>query len=111
MKKYFTYITLLCSLALIFGGCVNPENTNDNRVNNDQNLNTEEVNEPISMEEYFRLNSASIELDENKYFDKLEYIDSDLENKEIFLTGEFHNVSANDDLRMAFLKYFKEKTD
>ncbi len=41
----------------------------------------------------------------------LSIIDEDLEDREIFLTGENHGVKANVELRMKFLKYFKEKID
>ncbi len=41
----------------------------------------------------------------------LSIIDEDLRDKEIFLTGENHGVKANVELRMKFLKYFKEKID
>lgn len=41
----------------------------------------------------------------------LSLMDEDLEKREIFLSGENHGVKANVDLRMKFVKYFKEKTD
>ena len=41
----------------------------------------------------------------------LSIMDNDLKNKEIFLTGENHGVKANIELRIKFLKYFKEKTN
>lgn len=41
----------------------------------------------------------------------LSIMDGDLKGKEIFLTGENHGVKANVDLRMKFVKYFKERTD
>ncbi len=41
----------------------------------------------------------------------LSIMDGDLENNEIFLTGENHGVKANIALRIKFLKYYKEKTN
>lgn len=41
----------------------------------------------------------------------LSIMDDDLENNEMFLTGENHGVKANIELRIKFLKYYKKKTN
>ena len=56
-------------------------------------------------------NHSSIEIDVENIFTDLAIIDSDLEGKEIFFTGEVHGVKANSALEIKFIKYFKEKTD
>lgn len=53
----------------------------------------------------------SVIYSKNKSKKDLSIIDSDLGNKEIFLIGENHGVKANVELKMKFLKYFKEKTN
>lgn len=63
------------------------------------------------IEEYLLKNYSSINLQDDEDFTDLSIIDSDLKGKEIFFTGELHGVKDNVDLRMKFLKYFKEKTD
>lgn len=61
--------------------------------------------------EYLRHNHSEIHIgDKGKSFD-FSILDEELEDKEIFLTGEVHGIKANADLHMEFLKYFKEKTD
>lgn len=59
---------------------------------------------------YLNNNYSQINLNNEDYSD-LAILDKDLENKEIFLTGEVHGIKINADLHMKFLKYFKEKTD
>lgn len=83
----------------------------DNSANDDRIQNSKEQFEPLSLEEYLVSNSLPIEIDDSRSFKHLGYIDSELEKNEIFLTGEIHNVSADTDLEMAFLKYFKEKVN
>lgn len=63
------------------------------------------------IEEYLLNNYSTINPKNDEDFEDLSILDSDLEGKEIFFTGELHGVEANAGLRMKFLKYFKEKTD
>lgn len=60
--------------------------------------------------EYLEKNSSTIDLSDNTNKD-LSLLDSDLQGKEIFLIGEFHATEVNYQVKMKFLKYFKEKTD
>ena len=41
----------------------------------------------------------------------LSIMDDDLKNSKMFLTGENHGVKANIELRIKFLKYYKERTN
>jgi len=63
------------------------------------------------LEEYLLNNYTIVNLEDDIEFTDLSILDSDLEGKEIFFTGELHGVKANEELKMKFLKYFKEKTD
>jgi len=63
------------------------------------------------LEEYLLNNYTIVNLEDDIEFTDLSILDSDLEGKEIFFTGELHGVKANEELRWKFLKYFKEKTD
>lgn len=76
----------------------------------------EEVNgvtqsEKLSIEQYFRDNSTPINVTSKNEFDEYKITESELENNKIFLTGEGHGVKANYELRLAYLKLFKEKTN
>ncbi|NLK44123.1 MAG: erythromycin esterase family protein, partial [Tissierellia bacterium] len=63
------------------------------------------------VEEYLLDNYSIVNLENENEFGDLSILDSDLEGKEIFFTGEYHGIKDNVKLRMKFLKYFKEKTD
>lgn len=62
------------------------------------------------LRDYLNINHNLIKI-EDKSFESLSILDSELDKKEIFLAGENHGVKANGELRMKFLKYFKEKTN
>lgn len=63
------------------------------------------------LKRYLKNNHNKITIGEDDGFSSLSIVDDDLEDKEIFLTGENHGVKANVKLRMKFLEYFKQKTD
>ena len=63
------------------------------------------------LEEYLLNNYSIVNLEGDKGFVDLSILDSNLEGKEIFFTGEHHGVKANSELNMKFIKYLKEKTD
>ena len=63
------------------------------------------------MQEYLKENYSSIDLEDESGFADLAIMDSDIEEKEIFFTGEIHGTKANKQLNIKFLKYFKDKTD
>lgn len=65
----------------------------------------------ISDKDYLKDNHFKISLVNVQDISDLSVLDSDIKGKEIFLTGETHANSANCQLKMKFLKYFKEKTD
>lgn len=62
------------------------------------------------LKKYIGENYAIISSEKEARLD-LSIMDSDLEANKIFLIGENHGVKANVDLKMKFLKYFKEKTN
>lgn len=68
-------------------------------------------NPNTKIEKYLQANYSKIDLDDIYDFSDLSLIKEELEDKEIFLTGENHGVYANEKLRMKFFMYFKEKTD
>lgn len=61
--------------------------------------------------EYLRYNHSEFNTNDEVDFLDLVILDDELDDKEIFLTGEVHGIKANADLHMRFLKYFKERTD
>jgi hypothetical protein len=120
-------MTLVCLIALSSYGCVDSgtvnnntgllknnidsEDINDTINENIEKTNSKEIIEPMTINDYFSNNSIPVDFESDDYPTELMFLESDLENKVIFLTGEVHNVEANHILRMNFLKYFKEKTD
>lgn len=70
-----------------------------------------EISKENQVIEYLKDNYSEINMDDKVDFLDLAIIDNDLDDKEIFLTGEVHGIKVNADLHMKFLKYFKEKTD
>ncbi len=62
------------------------------------------------LKDYLEKNHSIIYLKDESMKD-LSIMDDDLKDSEIFLTGENHGVKANIELRIKFLKYFKEKTN
>lgn len=62
------------------------------------------------LKEYLRKNHSIVHTGRNLFQD-LSIMDSDLKENRIFLIGENHGVKANVELKMKFLKYFKEKTN
>ena len=62
------------------------------------------------LKDYLEKNHSIIR-PEDESMEDLSIMDGDLKNNEIFLTGENHGVKANIELRIKFLKYYKEKTN
>lgn len=62
------------------------------------------------LKKYLNENHRCIEIHDRE-FKGLSLLDRQLKTKEIFLAGENHGVKGNTQLRMEFLKYFKEKTN
>ena len=58
---------------------------------------------------YIKSNYSAIDLEDDTDFSGLTIMDSDLEGKKIFLTGEAHGVAVNHELDLKFLKYFKDR--
>ncbi len=114
MNKLILYMTLISLTVSISYGCV--DSGTDNNITGSLNKNTdsEEINdiiESMTLKDYFSNNSVPLDFESDDYPTELMLLESDLENKSIFLTGEVHDVEANHILKMDFLKYFKEKTD
>lgn len=64
-----------------------------------------------SLKEYLKDNRTVLNIEDNDYFDDLNILLPDLEGKSIFFTAEIHGNSANDKLRMKFLKFLKHHTN
>lgn len=62
----------------------------------------------VQIRKYLQANHTKIR---EETIEDLAILDGDLKEKDIFLTGENHGVSANVELRMKFLRYFKNKTN
>lgn len=60
--------------------------------------------------QYFQDNSWPLQLSDDDAFIDYPIDDDELDGMHIFFTGEMHGTAANYPLRMAYLKYFKEKT-
>ena len=66
------------------------------------------MNKELKM--YLEKNHSAI-CPEDESMKDLSIMDDDLKNSEIFLTGENHGVKANIELRIKFLRYYKERTN
>lgn len=64
----------------------------------------------MNLKDYLEKNHSII-YPEDESMEDLSIMDDDTKDSEIFLTGENHGVKANIELRIKFLKYFKEKTN
>lgn len=96
-KKKYCLIFLL--LLIMFSGCMQKNLVVDNKITQSE------------IRDYLQRNYSAIDLEDEFEFSDLAMIDPDLNGKEIFFTAEIHGNKANAELRMKFLKYFKEKTD
>jgi hypothetical protein len=101
MKKtrYLIYLLILivsitCSSRAISSNAVESSVDVDNLVN-----------------EYLLTNYSRIFFQGADDFTDLSIMDSDLAGKEMFLTAEHHAIKANAQLRIKFLRYFKEKAN
>lgn len=99
-KDFVTNVIKILIIILLITSLVGCESAVD----------TKTENEPLSMEEFVKKNHTIIDTTDENYL-SLKLLDLELENKEIFLTGESHGVSADTELEFYFLKFFKEKAD
>ncbi|MCH4890109.1 erythromycin esterase family protein [Acidaminobacter sp. JC074] len=122
MKKLIIYLALISS---VFIGCQEAtenslENTVPHEVVVDKELN-ESVEEETDLIKETELEGPEVLLsyfkDNSKAITNLDSLEEglismeDLDQHEIFLTGEVHGIKANSDLNIAFVKYFKEETN
>jgi len=94
-------------LALLLTGCKKDESSIKL---SDKDSNQSLDKDPI-IQSYLKENYSTIDLEDEDEFKDLAIMDSDIQGKEIFFTGESHGTKANEQLDMKFLKYFKDKTD
>ena len=98
--KTIKFILVLIVITLAIVGCTNKVVDSVIDINNENK----------SIYDYFEKNNSIIEVQNLDDFTDLSIIDSDLEGKEIYFTGEYHGTQENGKLKMKFLRYFKEKT-
>jgi len=91
-KKSLVFFLLI---TFLFGGC--------SFKNKESNKN--------DVYDYLKENKKVIDEQNLNNFSNLSIMDSDLIDKEIFLTGEWPGVKGNYIMNMNFLKYFKEKAN
>jgi len=108
MKKIIFYLMLFCFLFMQMG-CKDSEKSQIPSIETDKE--NEEIIELLSIQDYFATESTPLDFDSDHYPEELSMLDSKLEGKEIFLTGEVHGIASNSVLELDFFKYFKEKTD
>lgn len=60
--------------------------------------------------EYINNNYVEIDLGDGD-FTELSILDEEIDNNDVYFTGESHGVNANEALNMKFLRYFKDKSD
>lgn len=82
----------------------------ENRESTDETENDKVVNH-LAIEDYLLKNSVAISIDNDIYDKNLNILDMDVKSNKIFLTAEVHGVKANSQLKIKFIKYFKEKTN
>ncbi|MCH4886294.1 erythromycin esterase family protein [Acidaminobacter sp. JC074] len=130
MKAKFSVLlssVLLCmSLMSCNNNAIEQEGTNnqvyaENESNEDQvsavDQESNEVHEEVKLvdydaiEDYLSSNYVDLDFDNDDYDEGLNTLDRDIESNEIFFTAEIHGVHANSELKMAFIKYFKDKAN
>lgn len=73
--------------------------------------NSPKVESTDETSKYLISNYSAINPEKEDDFSDLSILSDDLKDREIFFTGEYHGINANELLNMKFLKYFKEKVD
>ncbi len=114
MKLYVRCIVLIV-LVLSFTGCSTKDNEGVSEFTIESETSNSEVKtdnvEEMSIDEYFKVNSFPVTVDDEYTTEGLEILEDDLNNLDIFFTGEFHGTQANYQLKTTFIKFFKEKTN
>lgn len=101
VKKKLNWLLVVLILNIALVGCSKTADINLQQL----------TDEERGMLQYLQENHSSINLEDEDEFADLAILDSEIKDKEIFLTGEVHGVKANEELHMRFLKYFKDRTD
>lgn len=109
----FKVLIISAALLVLLNGCSTPLNIHsmENKTLNKSIENDVLQTSSNDIHQYLKTNYKVINPENNTDFCDLSIIDDNLNDKEIFFTGEDHGIKANIYLRMKFLKYFKEKTD
>lgn len=112
IKKAFLLI-LLFTLPLVLVNC----NNKDINKNNTESTVSQTGKEGLNVIDdevyinYLKNNNSTLDIEDNNDFSSFKILDEDTKDKEMYLIGESHYVTANSTVQFKFLKYFKEKTN
>lgn len=87
LRRYWTGIGLVCVTFFLIYSCGNPV---------------------LSPFEYLSANFAEVDITNHSDFKDLQILSSDLKDNELFLCGETHSVSGNEDIAFKLLKYLHQ---
>ena len=106
----FRIIALASILLIVLVIVLGPKEYEKSIISSKEKTKAELENESKVIE-YMKNNYSEIDINHKDEFLDLKIVEEDLQDKDIFFTGEVHGIKANADLNMKFLKYFKESTD
>lgn len=115
-RRKIKEILAIASMIMLITSCSNKSNIS--KTNTGMEQSTSEINTESSIEleiiekenniEYLKNNMTVVDVNNLEDFSDLGMLKGELEDKEVFLTGEVHGVQGNKELEMKFLKFFKE---
>lgn len=115
MKIYQKLIIIvIVSITLIGCNSNNYENSVEPlpKVDNSAEIYSEtEYDEEASIDDYLFANSYSFSIDDSSINEGFREMEGDLRNSDIILTGEFHGIQANYQMKMALIKFIKERAN
>jgi len=111
MKKKLAYVLMILLMGSLTSCTESTLSTEEMKnISEEESITMEMVSkDEMSIEDYLVGNNEA--LTDIESLEGLMISDEELQKYEIFLTGEIHGIKANSQLGMAFLKYFKERTD
>ncbi|MGH4121604.1 MAG: hypothetical protein ACREV6_01500 [Clostridium sp.] len=113
IKKVFLLIFLF-TLPLLLVDCNNVDINKNDKVDSMVSQNGKESFKAIDDNvyiNYLKKNTSNLDIEDNNDYSSFKLLDKDTKDKDIFLIGEYHYVTANSTIQLKFLKYFKEKTN
>lgn len=121
MNKKALALIITIAFSISTAGCAKNQNDAEDNNKGEQTISQKvEVNNELTLnkaipdEEYIKYlknNVTNLDIEDNDDFSSFKLLNENLENKEVFLIGEEHDVKDNYKIYFKALKYFKEKTN